>query len=508
MFVRRDPGPQLTVNYWLPITKVNVTGSVVTATRVIDKHFECRPTPAVVSVVTRPDYSHAYQLAVKADNWATHHAKIDLLADARLASADASNKSGRATALKNILGFAAAGAGIGAAAGPAGALFGLAGGLVAGTAALGVSGMVGGLAGVMGFAGLTDEAGERGEAAKLPDYAALGILPEYAKARSDDAGLLAALRVAESKGRVEFASTVNSGTGDPQAVHQRLRLIRTELALSETLYQEWLNSILITTTAAYDEEIAIKKLPGTGEAGVKAWYDNDPDSGVRSFHQACKALGIAVGFRYEPSAGASSAPPAEGQAHSLPGAERPVPAPGGLTTDDLVHYRELRPGVLRVYAVIERDGKAHELRVRNTQRILVAAAGNEKAVPLLAGKADRSMTVAFDPAGALTSISTDVAGPGVGAADALGALPGVLKDAFTAGTELGTPFSAQGRAASLKAQVDEKSAREDLSARADPNKQLKDDLARAELEARLKAANDLANGGTSTAVVIMGGVSG
>jgi hypothetical protein len=95
------------------------------------------------------------------------------------------------------------------------------------------------------------------------------------------------------------------------------------------------------------------------------------------------------------------------------------------------------------------------------------------------------------------------------AASALGALPAALKDAFNAGTELGKPFSAAGRAEALKAQSDEAKARADLAAlsETDPNKKLREEVATAELDARLKIANQVANGGASTAVVVMGGAS-
>jgi hypothetical protein len=488
MFKHHDPVPDLTVDYWLPVTKVNVTGSVVTATRAIDDHIECRPAPAVVSVVTRPDHSHAYRLTMAADNWETHHAKIDLLADARLASVDSSNKSGRAAALKDILGFAVAGAGFGAFAGPVGAGIGAAvalvtGGLLVGTAALG--GADSGPAGM-------DEAGGESDTAGLPDYKKLNILPAYAESHNDDARLLAELRTAAAARLLEFAAAANGGTGDLQAIHQQLRLIRAELNSSEALYQKWLDSMLTTTTVTYDEEIAIERQSGIDEEAVKAWYDTKPGSELQGFHAACKALGIAIGFGFEPPFEPSQTPP-----------------PGKQTVDQRVHYRTLHPGVLHVYAVTEKEhGRADKLRVRSTQRVLVAATGTEEAVPLLAGKGNRSLNVAFDATGALTSISSEVTGSAIGTTSALGALPGALKDAFAAGTELGVPFSAAGRAAALKAQVDEKKAREDLSPAADPNKQLKDELERAELEARLKVANELASGGASAAVVVMGGASG
>jgi hypothetical protein len=327
-------------------------------------------------------------------------------------------------------------------------------------------------------------------------YTKLGILPEYADERSEDASQLADLRIAEAKGRLEFAAAAKSAspTAALHSIDRRLRLIRTELTLSETLYQKWLDSTLTTTSVSYDEEIAIGYLPGPDEAVVKDWYDNQPDPLLQSFHTACKALGIAIA--YEPS-------------ESDPGVTtRSAPSSGESTADAQVCYRVLRPGVLRVYAVTEdKDGKADELRLRSTSRVLVAAPGNEKMVPLLAGKADRSLTVAFDATGALTSISTDVTGSATSTASALGDLPTALQDAFGAGTELGKPFSAKGRAEALQAKADEKKARQDLYG-VDPNQQLKEEVAEAELEARLNVAHQLASGGASTAVVVMGGTSG
>jgi hypothetical protein len=462
----------LTVDYWLPITKVNVTGSLVTATRTTDNHIERKPTPAVVSVVTRPDYdSGSYQLKMDADRWATHHAKIGLLADARLASIDASNKSGRPAAFRDILGFAGMGAGLGAAAGgPFGALIGGAGALAIAAA----------------LTAGTDKAGHTPD-----DYEKLDIIQAYADGPfKQQASLLADLRIAEAKGQLDFAAAAQDKPEDLQSLRRRLRLIRAELALSEALYQKWLDSKVTTTTDLYDEEIAIEHLPGLDDPSLRKSYDHS-DSELQPFHRACKNLGIAVGFEYEPS---RLAPWDAASQAACPG------------EPDQVHYRVLRPGVLRVYAVTKDDQGRDKYWVRSTQRILVAAPGNEKKVPLLDGKADRSLNVAFDATGALTSISTDVTGSAIGAASALGELPATLKDAFAAGTELGTPFSAKGRAEALQAQADEKKARQDLYG-VDPDQQLKEDVARAELEARLKAADHLVHGGASTVVVVMGGAS-
>jgi hypothetical protein len=469
------PQPTVDVDYWLPITKVNVTGSVVTATRKSDQSTTRKPTPAVVSVVTRPDYAcDRFRLKMPADAWAQHKAKIEFLTDARLASVEATNTSGRAAALKGILSFTALGAGFGAAGGPLGALIGAAAGL----AAAGVT--------LAAFQGL-DYASPQDAIDAY--YQALDILPGYAHEHVDDASQLADLRIAEAKGRLGFAAAAMDGTAALEPIARRLRLIRTELTLSEAAYQKWLDSDLMTTTVSYDEDIAIADLPGPDD--VQKWYKTPhPERSPEIFRNVCSELGIAIGCEPEPSA--KEKVDLKGQKPSA-------------SDDGQVRYRPLRPAVLRVYAVT----KAGVLRLHSTQRVLVAAPGNEKAVPLLIGKADRSLTVSFDAAGALTSISSDVTGPAMEAASALGALPAALKDAFNAGTELGKPFSAAGRAEALKAQSDEAKARADLAAlsETDPNKKLREEVATAELDARLKIANQVANGGASTAVVVMGGAS-
>jgi hypothetical protein len=495
--LHRHAGPQLTVDYWLPVTKVNVTGSVVTATRTADNSVKHTRTPAVVSVVTRPDYSRRYQVTMASDDWATHAAKIELQADARLASADASIKSGRAGVVQDVLKFAVMGAGLGfAAGGPPGLLFGGTAGLAAAVVTLAVADTA------------ADEAltpkqkAAAQDAAESDYYKKLNILQKYVDDHSKDACQLADLRIAEAKARLDFAAAAKSpdGTRALQSIHQRLQVIRAELALSEAIYQKWLDSTLETTTVSYDEEITIADLPGwDGKPvadAVKAWYCTEPEPDAplptQRFHTACKALGIAIGCEpSETDPTASLAPPQ-----------------GAPTAHGQVYYRALRPGVLRVYAALEDEDKAPELQVRSSQRVLVAAPGDERTVPLLAGKADRSLTVAFDATGALTSISTEVTGAALGAASALGELPSALKDAFAAGADLAKPFSAEGRAKTLQDELDEKKARAELSAGADPDQKLKEDVARAELEARLKVANELASGGASTAVVVMGGTSG
>ena len=120
---------QLCIDYWLPITKVNVTGTVVSATTSYgDAGTNPDPvkkaTPAVVSIVTRPDYSEPCHLNVLAGEWAERKAKLGLLPDGRLTSADTSAQDDHGEGLKAALTLAALGAGAGGAFGPAGAVIG------------------------------------------------------------------------------------------------------------------------------------------------------------------------------------------------------------------------------------------------------------------------------------------------------------------------------------------------------------------------------------------------
>ena len=130
---------QLVIDYWLPITKVNVTGTVVSATTSYGQAgtdpgpVKDKATPAVVSVVTRPDYSDPCQLSVLAGKWAERQAKLGLLPDGGLASADTSAQDDHGEGLKAALTMAALGAGVGGSFGPAGAAIGAGAGLIAGS---------------------------------------------------------------------------------------------------------------------------------------------------------------------------------------------------------------------------------------------------------------------------------------------------------------------------------------------------------------------------------------
>jgi hypothetical protein len=111
------------VDYWLPLTKVNVTGTVVTAEgSPAGVKTDPQATPAAVNVVTRPDYEHPRRLEVAAQTWLERQAEIDLQPDGRLSSVKTSSTSYRGDMIKSILGFTVTGAEIGAAiGGPIGA---------------------------------------------------------------------------------------------------------------------------------------------------------------------------------------------------------------------------------------------------------------------------------------------------------------------------------------------------------------------------------------------------
>jgi hypothetical protein len=133
---------KLRIDYWLPITKVNVTGTVVSATTSYGESgtntgpAKEKATPAVVSVVTRPDYSERCHLNVLASEWAERKAKLGLLPDGRLTSTDTSAQDDRGEGLKAALTMAALGAGAGGAFGPAGAAIGAGIGLATAAAEL------------------------------------------------------------------------------------------------------------------------------------------------------------------------------------------------------------------------------------------------------------------------------------------------------------------------------------------------------------------------------------
>ena len=125
-----NPRPQrLEIDYWLPITKVNVTGTLVSAITSYggdgqQSEITEKASPTVVSIVTRPDYSEPCHLDVLAGDWAERQAKLGLLPDGRLTSADTSAQDDRGEGLKAALTMAALGAGVGGSFGPAGAAIG------------------------------------------------------------------------------------------------------------------------------------------------------------------------------------------------------------------------------------------------------------------------------------------------------------------------------------------------------------------------------------------------
>lgn len=93
---------------------------------------------------------------------------------------------------------------------------------------------------------------------------------------------------------------------------------------------------------------------------------------------------------------------------------------------------------------------------------------------------------------------------GANTASEIGDLPAGLKDVFDAATNIAAPFTPTGHAKAMQDQLDEINARAALSPAADPLKSLEDQVAKAELQASLKVAGQLASGEASNAVVILG----
>lgn len=497
----RPEQQRLEIDYWLPITKVNVTGTVVSATTSYGEpgkppKITKKATPAVVSIVTRPDYSQPCHLNVLAGDWAERKAKLGLLPDGRLTSADTSAQDDRGEGLKAALTMAALGAGVGGSFGPAGAAIGIGAGLLLGGAEPEIRRAVGessareavrnedGVDG--GGAGARSAPASGTSAGPDPDT---HINPGYVRYAPGEARLLADLRIGESQARLAFAAAARGSTESTadtlKALSHRLKLIRAELARSEALYQQWLDGCVTTTSTPYDEEVEIKALPLS--AGAQDWL-NDAEKNASPFYNACAALGVVIACDF------AEGPPRHAVREHASGGQEPA-------RDSLICYRVLRPAVLRVFAGKPNGASLKEL---STQRILVAMKGYEHSVPAFDAGEKQSLSVSFDSTGALTSISNDTTGVAASTASELGDLPSGIKDAFDAGTDIATPFTPGGRAKILQDQLDEINNRAALSPAPDPNKELEDEVAQAELQARLKVAGQLASGQASSAVIILG----
>lgn len=265
---------------------------------------------------------------------------------------------------------------------------------------------------------------------------------------------------------------------------QRLKLIRAELARSEAPYQKWLDSLIATGTDAYDEELEVSALPAFADA--QSWFDNDSLAG--SFHKACVALGIVVSCDFI-------------KASVVTGSDRETSVQAGVRANHVLRYRMMRAAVLRTSAASK---KGRDVRVLSTQRILVAMPGYEYDIPAFEVGGKQSLSVSFDSTGALASISTDMTGGAANAISALGDLSSGIKGAFDAGTDIAAPFTPGGRAKTLQDKLTLANARAALSPAPDPDAKLKDEVAEAELQARLKVAGQLASGEARSAVIVLG----
>jgi hypothetical protein len=483
------------ISYWLPITTVNLTGSIVTVRGKTDETiYKTQATPVVVTVFTRPDYDVACRLRLSADKWLTQHAKIEMLPDARLSSAESKTEHHRWDEVTSAAKLAGLGAGIGLGlGGPLGAAVGGVAGAALAVAAAEVS-TVGVQKVIADLVRIPDD-GEPG-IPKQPDidYNALDIDRHYVTYDENAAALLAELRLGEAHALLDFGAAA-SGRGFTRRTAAaladtklRLKLIRAELALSESAYQQWLNSRTRTTTELFDLDVAINLLPT--EASAKEWLTQPSEgepSTVTALRELCHRFGVVITSDF----------PALGSHHDTD-SDRP--------SDDVIRYRSLVPAVLRTFSA--KIGDSTLLELVRISRILAAVPGQERTVPLFGKDADdRALNLAFDPSGALTTIASDDTGSGVAAAKAISDLPDAFAGGAATGGTLAEPFTSAGRAKALQAQVDEKKAMAALSPRADPLQELRDQVTKAELDARRSAAERATTDPTTTAVIVIGGAT-
>ena len=235
-----------------------------------------------------------------------------------------------------------------------------------------------------------------------------------------------------------------------------------------------------------DERIRIDEIPNSRE--LEEWAaDREPTHDLR-WQKVVMDFGTAVSLNlvdsYEMGTGVAE-PPAEFE---------PTPIHDG------VYWRRPRSAELRVWKARRLQAGGYELSLTEVQRLLVAFPGNEKVLPLESyDDTTMAVSVTFNGKGALTKITTETTGADQQRNTDVASMLTGAKDA----AEAGAAFT---KALSPPSLVDQAAAAEAAEKLApsteDPDvKLLKEQIAQAQLRARLRVAQQLAEADSPPVVV-------
>lgn len=459
------------LSYRLPITFVRVVGEkTVTTDSIVDPPTQAVQSQAVVTTETGADLLSRIRAEIEIASREKQKSEWNLLPDGRLTGADVATTVDRYAEWAPYIkagGFVLAAALPFLIPGPAG--------VIASVAPLSSTAR-----GLAMLAGADEAVGDETDEELDPRMAA--YLADVAHQR--DALTLqryrAALRDAED-GALEAAEA-----GDVAALGNAriaLEIIQARTDLAEERYVAWLDSKLVRSTTEFDERFRADELPSKVE--LREWAGSPHGSG--RWVRLAKELGTAVTIDLvDPW-----------QLHSSVADRRSTFEPA--TSRGSIWWRRPRSAEVITWRVTA-AGDDYSLEQVEVQRLLIAYPGNETSIPLTSTDGTtRSVAATFDASGALTKLVTDLTGVAQQRSADVGSLLTGIKDATSAGQEVGkalTPPSLVDQAAAAEAAATLAPASEDPKVKA-----MKKRIAAAELRARLRIAQQLATAESSPVVV-------
>lgn len=346
-----------------------------------------------------------------------------------------------------------------------------------------------------------------------PDWAALGIAPEYADARPDAAATLAAWRTVIRDLTAAHLDASRRAVGDPvegrraQAMlTATLASVRAESAPAEAVYRTWVAGTTTRTVEDVVVRLPIDTLPSTielttwaataGEHPDDAARDDDApqegttaaDDDARDDAEGWRTVAdrhrLVVSVDPDPRIDVSAADP---------------PTVGERLTNTL-HYRPPRPVTVRVWTVgPTTPGTPVPLDLVRTFHVLATWPGNEQV--LATPDSARGMAATFGEDGSLRTLSAELVDKRLQRARALAELP----DAVKAGAETGQTLRDVFAPPTLQERAAEHEAAGKLGllpTTPDPLAEERRRLEREELEARIRIAEQLGRSSSDVATVV------
>lgn len=481
----RDP-----IVYRLATTVVHVRGTVTTTTSELDSVNERVERSATIDLDVMADPNSRYEIHPPVGTgWQDRQLNLALLTDGRLSGvgAEVVDRSGERLKAVVSLGATAAGGLLALGASP----------LAAGAAAVAAAAFT-----AIATGGAIDEvpAGGGADTQPVPQTAALivdpevfGIRPEFRAEHPADHALLVAYRFALLRLTAELAQTAIEPDRSPtlRAEHVRhlstvLKRTRAEASQVEARYEAWLRSKERTQLEAVDLWLQANQIP-TGEA-LRSAIRNRTSASGRTWWRIAVTLRTMVSIDYLD------------QLHKRT-TELSVPA-GSIV------YRPPRPATLTTWEIVENatTPSGLEAKVVRCDRILVTAPGTEQTITVTSDKNAGKIKAELSPSGALTALDVSATSASAQKAAALSEVPGVAEQALSSGKAIGGAFDPkQIQLQQLERDLKIAEAKAKLKGPADPDatlKQLQDQLAVAQLEARLAAAEYVtANPSQATIIV-------